>query len=436
MRLLIHTLLSILAGIAAIAAPTATARDQLSLPYFLDAARHNNPAGRLDSLQTIAARLTLEQEKAALTAPQIYAEGGFLAAPVLATGAGSTRFIFNPSKNTTGYQGYDLSLTNGGLYRGVINLEQPLLTGPRLKVLEDEQNLETARLDLHRRVTVHQLEKLVTDQYLLCQYTIRQQAVTRQLLDLVRDQTQVTETLARNALLYQADVQLLKIEASRLATNLDVLEAAHRSQLLDLYTLCGMRDTSSITLETADLHLSEDGSPASAFTEQYRLDSLQLRTSQALFNLRYKPQLNVFTSAGLNTAYAPDIPQRFGWQAGLRFTQVIFDGHQRQTSDKRIEILSTITALQTNFFQDQNAVRKTRIREQLKALDEQDSATRRQALGYDSLLTLYRAQVMAGQLSVINYLTVLGSRAELQQDMAAIAYHRELLVNEYNYWNW
>ena len=66
----------------------------------------------------------------------------------------------------------------------------------------------------------------------------------------------------------------------------------------------------------------------------------------------------------------------------------------------------------------------------------QDSATRRQALGYDSLLTLYRAQVMAGQLSVINYLTVLGSRAELQQDMAAIAYHRELLVNEYNYWNW
>ena len=409
---------------------------QQDLNYYLDAARHNNPVSRLDSLQSSAARLALQQQKAALTGPSVYAEGGYLAAPVLATGSGGTRFLVNPAKTTTEYQGYDIALSNGGLYKGVVNLEQPIFTAPRTRVLENQQRLQDAQLGLHQRLTLHQLEKTVTDQYLLCQYTRQQQAVTNQVLDLIRAQSKVSETLARNALLYQADVQLLRIEADRLTTTIAVLDANYRSQLLDLNMLCGLGDTARVDLPIAHLQLADESHAASAFTEQYRLDSLNLTASQALFDLRYKPQLSFYTSAGLNASYAPDIAQRFGFMAGLRFTQVIFDGHQRQTTERRTHVLAQTTAIQTDYFKTQNSVRKVRLRDQLAALAVQDSAIHRQQQGYDTLLSLYRQQVMAGQLSVINYLTVLRSRASLQQDLAGLLYNRELLINEYNYWNW
>lgn len=428
MRLPIGILLSVL-----LASPAAAQR---TLSYFLEAARKNNPTGRLDSLQSTAYRLAFEQEQAALTAPKISLDGGYLAAPVLSTDGGRTRFLLNPSKNTVDYYGADLALTNGGLYRALAGLEQPLLTGPKTKALQAQTELQQQMVAQHTRFTWHQLDKAIADQYILCTYTLHQQEALQQLLTLIEAQSTVAQKLAAQAILYRADVQLLTIESQRLQTTLSALEAAYAARLLDLYTLCGIVDTTAETLPPAGISLSPETPALSGFTEAFRQDSIALLTEQQLFNLRYQPQLSIFTSAGLDASYAPDIARRFGWMAGVRFTQVLFDGRQKQTNDRRVRLLSQSTAMQTGYFETQNRQRKTRIRSQLQALDVQDTAVHRQQAGYDTLLDLYRQQVIAGQLSVINYLTVLRSRAALQQDLATIAYNRELLINEYNYWNW
>lgn len=409
---------------------------QRSLTFFLETARQNNPVMRLDSLQVVANRLALEQQKAAVSAPLLYAEGGFLAAPVISTDQGKTRLLVNPSKATGDYYGYDLSLTNGGLYRGVVNLEQPLLTRTRTRVLQQQMELQDAQLAQHTRYTIHQLEKIITDQYLLCQYTLQQQEVTRHLLELVQEQARVGAALAKNALIYQADVQLLRIEAEHLSTILTSQQAGYMTHILELNMLCGIKDSSEVALSPLTIFFQTDTAITSGFTEQYRLDSLALIQGQRVFDLRYKPQLSLYSSGGLNTAYAPDIPRRLGWQAGLRFTQVIFDGHQRQLNDRRIHLVAQTTAWQTDFFRDQNTIRKTRLQTQVRALDTQESAVNRQQQAYDSVLILYKQQVVNGGMSIVNYLTLLRSRAALQQDLATIAYNRELLINEYNYWNW
>jgi hypothetical protein len=413
-----------------------TASAQRALPFFLDEARNNNPTIRLDSLQALANRIALDQQKAAVAGPLVYADGGYLAAPVISTDQGKTRFLLNPSKSTTDYYGYDLSLTNGGLYRGVVALEQPLLTGPKIRILEEQNQLQSALLSQHSRLTIHQLEKAITDQYLLCQYTLEQKDATRQLLDLLQTQSKISSTLAKSALLYQADVQLLQIEADRLQTAIDALDAAYHARLLDLFVLCGIKDTSVVQITRLSLSFRQDSSVSSGFTEQYRLDSLSLTTGQKFFDLRYKPQFSFYSSAGLNTAYAPDIPQRFGWQAGLKFTQVLFDGHQRQLNDRRVRLLSQTTAWQTDYFNSQNGVRKTKLMSQARSLEDQQAAIQQQEQAYDKLLQLYKQQVVSGQLSVINYLSVLRSRASLLQDLATIRYNQGLLINEYNYWNW
>lgn len=406
------------------------------MSFFLEAARQNNPAMRMDSLQAIANRVALEQQKAMAAGPLVYAEGGLLMAPVLSTDEGRTRLLVNPSKSTGDYYGYDLSLTNGGLYRGVVGLEQPLLAGPRVRVLRQQNELQDAQLAHHSRMTIHQLEKVITDQYLLCLYALDQQEVTRRLREVVQDQTRISAALAKNALLYQADVQLLHIETDRLTSLLATQQASYTVQLLDLNTLCGIKDSSVVSLSAEALSFQTENAGTSGFTEQYRLDSLALIQGQRVFNLRYKPQLSLYGSGGLNTAYAPDSYRRLGWQAGLRFTQVIFDGHQRQMNDRRVLMLAQATAWQTDFFLDQNGIRKTRLKTQVRALDEQAAAIQQQRQAYDSVLTLYKQQVINGGFPIVNYLTLLRSRAGLEQELATVRYNRVLLVNEYNYWNW
>lgn len=415
---------------------THSAMAQRTLGYFLDAAHKNNPTGKLDTLQYLANRLSLEQERAALTAPKIGLDGGYLAAPVVSTDGGKTRFLLNPGRNTVDYYGADLALTNGGLYRGLVGLDQPLVTGPRARALEAQTQIQQEALAQHTRFTLHQLDKAISDQYTLCTYTLQQRDAIQELLTLVGSQSAISEKLASRALLFRADVQLLTIESERLQTTLRSLEAVYTARLLDLYGLCGISDTATVLLTPSGVTMTPDAGSLSGFTAAYRIDSAALLAGQQVFNLKYQPQLSVFTSAGLDASYAPDMARRFGLMAGLRYTQVLFDGRQKQINDRRVRLLSQTTAIQADYFETQNRQRKTRIRNQLQALVVQEADVKHQQTAYDTLLILYRQQVAAGQLSVINYLTVLRSRASLSQDLATIAYNRELLINEYNYWNW
>ena len=367
---------------------------QRSLDYFLQQAGENNPVIKVDSLQALANSIESSRQKTALSGPLVYTEIGFLLSPVVATDHGETSFKLNPSKNLSSYYGYDLAITNGGLYRGLLAVDQPLFNGPKLAAVDHQNEVQNALLENHRRLTLHELEKVITDQYLLCSYSLRQQAVLTGLIEALNEQAAVTKKLAAQALLNGADVQLLNIEIGQLQTALSVDRSDYRAQLLELYTLCGIKDTASVVLPGISLVLRDSKKDLSGFTEQFRLDSLSQEVFRESFNLRYKPQVSLYSSAGLNTVYASDIPRRIGWQAGLRLTKTIFDGRQRDLIDKRSKILQETTGLQTDYFNAQNQVRKEKIRQQLAAIDEQEAALQKQQEEYAALLDYYKSQVI------------------------------------------
>jgi hypothetical protein len=204
---------------------------------------------------------------------------------------------------------------------------------------------------------------------------------------------------------------------------------------MDLNILCGISDTATVQLENSGLILNNTVSN-SMFLEKYRLDSLSLVVQRNAFELKYKPQLNLFANTGLNAVYAPSIPNRFGISAGLSFTYNLFDGHQKAINQSKTQVLEQSVSFYKNNFITQNSVRKSKILIELQSYTDRISLSEQQLKDYDLLLSSYKKEILSGQLSIINYTMVLKNMAIVQRDYTLLFSQQQSLINAYNYWNW
>jgi outer membrane protein TolC len=409
-------------------------RAQPDLPFYLEAAKQNSPLIHDNKNQEKAVELEAERLKAFYTKAQVTGTGNLMLAPVLNTDNHQSRLEVFP-KTATHYLGYDLGASNGGQYQGLVTLTQPLFNSERLLVFQ--QQVETGRQVNQNtiRVTEHDLEKLVTDQYILCLQDKRQMLFADSLLHLLDDQRSIFKRLVDHSISKQSDLTLLNIEYE---TNQNLrlsYRANYNRDLLDLNILAGVKDTAQVLLP--DIHLQvREASGASNYLVRYRLDSLNLVAAQHVFELKYKPQVNFFTNAGLNANYAPVLPQRFGFSTGLSLSWNIFDGHQRELTRQKTDVLLKSVSTYRDNFMLQNNLRKVRCLNELRSYTARRQTSQKQMQQYRSLLRSYRKEMMIGQLSILNYIVALKNMTLAQRDALMLDTNEQLLINAYNYWNW
>lgn len=405
---------------------------QQTLDYYLATAKVNSPLANDNKNKAKVSELEAERLAAVYNRPKIDLNGNYLFAPIISTENGKTRFEAN-SNGSSNYYGYDLSSTNGGLYQGLASLTQPLFNGGKAfekqAEIVAEVNRNTAQLN------IHDLEKLVTDQYIVCLKDKNQIAFVNSMLKLIENQNNLVKKLVDNALLKPSDLSLINIEQKNYEGLITTFKADYRRDLLDLNILSGIKDTTLVEVENIDLNIPPRETNK-AFLQKYRLDSLNVLANQEVFESKYKPQLNFVADAGLNTTYAPDIPNRFGLSAGLNFTWNLFDGSQKSIVQKETGFqLETVSYYKENFLRI-NAVRKNKILAELRSYDDRMAIAEAQLKEYENLLTNFRKEILYGQLSIIDYITTLKNRNMVERDYILLKTNRLLLINAYNYWNW
>lgn len=406
-----------------------------TLDFYLEQARQNSPLARDAQNQIEAAGIEGQRIRALYTKAQITLTANYLLAPVIAHDNGRNELL-GSALNAENYSGYDKNLTNGALYQGYAQVTQPIFGANRFQVSNLQNQTTALGLQNLARLTVHDLEKLVGDQYILCRQDLDQLAYVRELLGLLDKQSLLVRKLAQASLLKQSDYTLLVIEQQTQQLALNTYRAAYRRDLLDLNVLCGLSDTAEVLLPAPNLPLNRLPVRLSRYAERYRLDSLNLDLQQQVFELRYKPQLSAFANGGLNAIAVSDIPNRLGVSAGLSFNMFIFDGRQRELNRQRTGVLLRSIRQARENFQAINPVRQTRILGELRALEARQRLAREQLASYRSVLDSYKREVVAGQLPVINYVQVLKSFSAASRDLALLDSNRLLLINAYNYWNW
>ena len=407
---------------------------QNTLDYFISQALKNSPLINENNNLKKVNELEAQRLKAIYTKPKIGLTANYLFAPIISTSNNKTTFEFN-SSGTANYYGYDLGATNGGEYQALVNVTQPLFNTEKYKTAAEQVSIETQINGNNTKLTAHDIEKIVADQYILCLQDNQQIADAEIFVTLLADQKDILFRLIQSGIYKQSDLILLTIEQQNLQAQVETLKANYQRDLLELYTICGINDTTMVQLQSIELKLNGKVSN-SMFTESFRLDSLNLAARQNVFELQYKPQVNFFANTGLWAFNISDVQQRFGMSAGVSLSWNIFDGRQKELNRQKTLILQQNTSFQKNYFETQNKIRLNKILNEIKSTLNQIEIAKNQLKNYDFLLETYKKELSAGEISILDFLTVLKNKTTLTGTYNLLLHKNQSLVNAYNYWNW
>lgn len=405
-----------------------------TLEYYIEYAKENSPLINDYKNQYKVSEYEVQRLKAFYTQSKLEVNGNLLFVPIVSKDNGNTRFQLTP-QNAVDYYGYDQGVSSGNLQAG-LTWTQPLFASSSYKAAH-QQALVTQDINLNNiQLQGHELQRLVTDQYILCLLDKQKIAFADSILIILNEQENVIQKLAQSAIMKQSDYNLIKIEKAGYKESKRNYEQSYETHLLDLNILCGIKDTSIISLEEIKLDLNTL-TDNSRFLDKYRLDSLNLIARQAVSEIQYKPRISLFIDGGLRTSrYNSTTFNHFGMSAGITFAWTLFDGRQRKfTRNQTNAELNTVSFDRENFIV-QNNLRKRQYLSELKGYDDRSNIMQQQLASYIQVLADYNREIQKGQLSVINYITVLKNRTQVAESYYLLQANRLLLINAYNYYNW
>ncbi|MBE0651683.1 MAG: TolC family protein [Bacteroidales bacterium] len=405
-------------------------KGQNFLQEYVDSARVNSPAVVQLKRQIQILELEKKSIKATYKAPK-----GYLSSEVDLTpyfNNNGELFTSNPSSQA---YGYDVAIANGGLYSALMNVDVPLFVNKTTDNALNWQEQQINALKIQLKNSDFTLQQQVAGLFydaLGAQLAYHTQKET---VKLEAHEVNLLEVLTRKGLYKIVDFELLKTNLSSDSIKLKDMAIAYRLQLMQLKSSCGISDSSLNELQMENLQLSSPEEKTSAFLMPYTNDSLTAIAENRLFNNRYEPNVTFYSNAGLNAVQLPGIQHNLGLGLGLRLTYTLFDGRQKQVNKAqsliRIDQASQLKDLKSKDIQLKRAQLLKAIAEAKKNLQEQGKLKEQ----YQNLISLYKAEVQKGQVSVTAFLMALRNYNDMKLSYGLQQISLNKLINQYNYWN-
>jgi outer membrane protein TolC len=403
---------------------------QNELQYYIERAFSNNPNLKENSNLIRISELDKSLVESQNSLPQISLTSNYLFTPYF-NNSGNL-ITTNPDSRAIGY---DTGITNGGLYSAQINIQKNIFNGGIIDVLKNQSELKIKSNENASELVKHNIIKEVTEQYLNTYQYQQLYRLSIEITDTMKNQLELSESLLNKGLIKQSDFLFLKIELD----NQNISAANNfnnfRKNLSDLNTICGLKDTASVNLSYTNLDYSKD-TKGNNFIKQYRIDSLQISNQQEVLETKYKPQVNLFFNTGLNAVELNDIQRKFGLSAGINFSLPVYDGNQNSLTRQQTQIsLNTVSAYKEN--------QTISIKNKIKASGEEivlswknlESLTN-QINNFSRLLIFAKAELMHGQRTMTDFITLIKSYIELKETKVETECDYQKSINQYNYWNW
>ncbi|WP_081657691.1 TolC family protein [Prevotella sp. AGR2160] len=408
------------------------ANAQRSLDDFLHQAVLTSPMIKTSK----QSKLLNEQEQLRLKALYTHARweltGDLLFVPILSTDNGKTRFKAD-AQSAGDYYGYDLGQSSSHLNAG-IQVIQPLTGQYAYRNSQKILSIQDALSDDNIQLTTHELQRQVTEQYLLCLLDQQNVALCHTIDSLLLRQESTVRALSRQGLVSPTDVHLLEIERKNNADQRLTALQDYENHYADLNVLCGTHDT--LPLAPVTLTLTAPTNQPSAFLHQYQLKKQEAEAQYQSCLDAYRPQLSFYADAGSQTGTYLDFYKRWGVSAGLHLSWTLQDGQQLKRRRREMEISRETLDYQQHFVDQQ---RQTRLRQLLQLMKTQDKRIRQtdeQIRSYRVLLSDYEKEMMVGRRSVIDQLKVFRDFHQACTQRNLLNINKQIQINTYHYWNW
>lgn len=403
---------------------------QKNLEFYLSSAYQNNPEINEQKNLISINNLQKDLDFAQTSGFQMYLSADYIFVPYFNNSSGI--ITTNPDQNAIGY---DIGLTNGGLYSAQFNIEKNIFTGALSDVLTKQRLIAEKSYNNNIALLKRDLRKQVTDQYLQTFLSHQLYKMTNELISYLNEQLNILGELVESGMAKQSEYLLLsvEIENQKIAEN-DFL-SQFRSSLSELNILCGIEDSSVFELEPITLELQNEKLSSELF-KKFELDSLAIYNQQQIFETKYKPRISIFFNTGLNAVELNNIQRKFGLSAGVNFSLPIFDGNQRSITQQQTKVfIETVNNYKSNLeilLSNQRNISLKKI-ETLKANLDKLS---KQIENYDIIIKISEQELQQGQLSMIEFLTILKNFSDLKKNKITAEINYQLEINNFNYWNY
>jgi outer membrane protein TolC len=405
---------------------------QKNIDYFVNEGLKNNPnIAEINNLQQYF-QIQNEFITAQNKKPQVNFTADYLLVPYLFDNGRPVSVTPTPSSKA---YGYDAALSNGGLYAAQLNVTIPLFNTATIKRLYEQNKIQSEISAYSRKQIEHDIKKAITDQYIVTYQFQQQTGYLQKIIDQLQSRKPLVEALVKKGLLQQNDFLLLDIQLIANRNDLTQLQFACNNGLALIKNLSLISDTVNYILERPAIFETADP-VAYNYIQKFKLDSLNLVAQQNVFNTKYRPQVSLLGTTGLNAADIRTVPHNVGLSAGVHLSIPISDGHQRKLYQRQNSVLLTNQQLylNTTALLQQNNIRnaKQQIEQWRQTIEMAKEPIRKQEL----LLDIIKDKVIKGQVTVMDYINALQEYAVLQKNKAIAETNLLLYISQYNYYNW
>lgn len=403
---------------------------QNSLDFYLKTAYKNNPAiNEQNNLVTIN-NLQNDLDAAQTSGFQMYLSANYLFAPYFNNSSGI--ITSNPNPNSVGY---DIGLTNGGLYSAQFNIEKNIFNGALKDALTKQRLIAENSANNNIELLKRDLRKQVNDQYLQTFLSNQLYKMTDELISYLNEQLKILSGLAENGMAKQSEYLLLSVEIENQKIAANDYFSEFRSNLSGLNSLCGIKDSSVVELESTTLEIQNE-KISSVLYKKFELDSLAIENQQEIFETKYQPQISLFFNTGLNAVELNNIQRKFGLSAGVNFSLPIFDGNQQSITQQQTKVsIETINNYKSNFEILLANQRNNSLKKNISLKTNLDKLSK-QIESYDTIIKISEQELRQGQLSMIEYLTILKNSSDFNKNKITAEINYQLEINNFNYWNY
>ncbi len=210
---------------------------EADLAYFLKTAQKTDDSlyntVNLQKIGQLQQQIILAQNKA----PQIDALANVVVSPYFNNNGKAVDITTNPSPDA---YGYDVGISNGGLYAAQIKVTQQLFNQAIVNNLQFQQRIKNEALALTYEAVYHNLKNNITRVYVTTYGYQLQLALNESLIAELENRLKVIEVLVKNGILLQSDYLLLRVTIDQTKINGEQVRNTLRESLRQLYAICAV----------------------------------------------------------------------------------------------------------------------------------------------------------------------------------------------------
>jgi outer membrane protein TolC len=332
--------------------------------------------------------------------------------------------------------GYDGAVTNGANFSQLITVTKQFVPQANLQNQYEAIRLLNESLTVSGKVSVQDLYKSITAQYITAYGNWQQVSFNTDLINLLKKEELILKVFTQKGVYRQTDYLTFLVTIQQQEILVKQAKMQYRNDLATLNYLAGINDTTEVMLQSPSIDLAiVPEAESTIFYKQYRVDSLKLRNSDALIDFNYKPKINAYVDGGYVTAFPSDFYKNFGASVGLNITVPIYDGKQKKMQHDKITIAERTRQGYRDYFKKQFSQQIAQLSQQLRLTNELTEQMNLQLKYTEALIEANRKLMSSGDVRMADYILAISNYINAKNVIRLNIISKQQLINQINYWN-